>query len=102
MLMIYHPFNFLAEKGKYPHVFENTVGVDTVTPEAACLGGNLLEFPILKSGLIPSAGPNSKADVGTERVLFLLDETTHDTVYCGIITHYSQDRINGKDPFHNC
>lgn len=52
-----------------------------------------------------SGGRKSKQDPGTERVLFNATKDANGdavTVYCGIVTHYSQNKINDLDPFRNC
>ncbi|EKG11616.1 hypothetical protein MPH_11109 [Macrophomina phaseolina MS6] len=103
----------VATKGKYPHVFANTPGVDTVTFETGCnANADVFEFPILNTGALLSGGPSVKTNVGTDRVLFQMsfDSANNevDTVYCGTITHSSQNTVKdpktGKplQPFSNC
>ncbi|CAF9939189.1 MAG: hypothetical protein HETSPECPRED_001506 [Heterodermia speciosa] len=99
--------NQQGTKGKYPHTFGNTAGVDTVITNAACAGQTILEFPILSDGALVNVSKNKQFDVGTERVLFTIDAAGQ-TLYCGTITHHSPTKVpnpNGGpplDPFTNC
>ncbi|KAL9041618.1 MAG: hypothetical protein Q9214_004045 [Letrouitia sp. 1 TL-2023] len=95
----------IAGSNRYPHVFQNTPGVDDVAYEPSCSGLTVSEFPILKDGSLMSGGRKSKQDPGTERILFNATKNANGdaiTVYCGIVTHYSQNKINDLDPFRNC
>lgn len=42
-----------------------------------------------------------KTDVGTERVLFEVDDAGN-SKYCGLITHHTEEKVNGFLPFTNC
>ena len=88
---------------KYPHVFGNTIGVDDVNVNPICAGAEVFEFPILNDGTVLAVGPNNKVlDVGTERVLFQVDEAGN-TKYCGIVTHHLPTIPGtGWSPFSNC
>lgn len=79
--------------------------MDNVIYDPACSSIIVSEFPILPDGFLVTGGGGSKQNPGTERVLFNATRDANGdamTLYCGIITHHSQSRINGLDPFRNC
>ena len=90
---------------KYPHTFANTAGVDDVTIDPACQGKEILEFPILNSGILPSGGRNALQDPGTDRVLFTVtdDPGQTSTQYCGLMTHNRATPAGSSlQPFGDC
>ena len=52
------------------------------------------EFPILKDGTVLSAGRTSRTDVGTDRVAFLIGATLTAPKFCGIMTHFTDEKVD--------
>lgn len=91
----------VVTSNRYPHTFGNSEGL-TLLP--ACNGQTVNEFPILPGGTLLTGGRGVAASAaGTDRVLFTLDTVLNDTQYCGIITHFTDQR-DGNDnlPFQLC
>jgi hypothetical protein len=89
-----------ATKGMYPHVYSNSDDISFTSEcnNAGSAFSDLIEFPIIKGGAL-AAGKNSRTDVGTDRVVFKLndghelDPDFSGWLFCGVMTHSSVTKV---------